>query len=182
MGGNPPLAIRPATEHDAAAIAGLQNALLAETTIEWREEPYTVDSRVDWIRDHEVVLVAESHDDGVIGFAAFGAFRDITVRPGYRHTVENTVHVRQEHWGAGVGRRLMTGLIDAARERGVHVIVAAIDSANVASIRLHERLGFVEVGRLPEVGTKFGRWLDLVLMQLTLERPVPTDSRRPPNR
>jgi len=181
MGGDAAIVIRPATVNDATAIAEIQNALLAETTIEWRDEPYTVASRVDWIRDLDVVLVAEA-GDVVIGFAAFGAFRDITVRPGYRHTVENTVHVRQAHWGAGVGRQLMTALIDAARERGVHVIVAAIDSVNASSIRLHDRLGFVEVGRLPEVGTKFGRWLDLVLMQLVIDQSQPVGAPEAPGR
>lgn len=176
--------IRPATDDDAMSITEIQNALLADTTIEWRDEVYTVKSRVEWIRDHDVVLVAERGDE-IIGFAAYGAFRDITIRPGYRHTVENTVHVRRDHWRMGIGRQLMAAIIAAARDRGVHVMVAAIDSENEPSIRLHERFGFTEVGRLPEVGTKFGRWLDLVLMQRILDdaaRPDPSGSRGPTGR
>jgi len=111
-----------------------------------------------------------------VGVAAFGWFRDVVKRPGYRFTVENTIHVREDRRGSGVGRDLMRALFDDARQRGKHTMVAAIDSANETSIRLHERLGFVEVARMPEIGAKFGRWLDLVLLQFRLdERPVPRD-------
>jgi L-amino acid N-acyltransferase YncA len=167
--------IRTATVVDAAEIAALLNALIATTTIEWTLTPRTPDDVVEWLGAHEVVLVAE--DEGqVVGFAAFGWFRDVVARPGYRFTVENTVHVRQDRWGSGLGEALMQALIHEARDTGKHTMIAAIDGANEASIRFHERLGFTEVGRMPEVGTKFGRWLDLVLLQLTLdERAAPAD-------
>jgi phosphinothricin acetyltransferase len=128
---------------------------------------------VGWLDQHETVLVA---DDGgaVVGVAAFGWFRDALVRPGYRFTVEHSIHVREDRWGGGVGRQLMHHLVDEARRSGKHTMIAAIDGANEASIKFHERLGFVEVARLPEVGAKFGRWLDLVLLQLRLDdRPAP---------
>lgn len=96
--------------------------------------------------------------------------------PGYRFTVENTIHVRRDRWGAGLGETLMRALVDRARETGKHTMIAAVDSTNEASIRFHQRFGFVEVAHLTEVGAKFGRWLDLVLLQLHLdERPVPPD-------
>lgn len=118
------------------------------------------------------MLVAEKMVDGgdmvVVGFAAYGDFRGAGRWPGYRFTVENTVHVAEQVWGAGAGRALMEALIATATEQGMHVMVAAIDSDNEVSIRFHEQLGFVVVGRMPEVGRKFDRWLDLVLMQLVL--------------
>lgn len=163
-----PVMVRPATAEDAPAIADLQNALLGTTTIEWTETPHTADDVRRWIDDHDTVLVAGQGAE-VIGVAAYGIFRDIVQRPGYRFTVENSIHVRQDHWGAGVGRDLMLALIADARDAGKHVMVAAVDGENEGSVRFHERLGFVEVGRMPELGAKFGRWLDLVLLQLRLD-------------
>jgi L-amino acid N-acyltransferase len=167
--------IRPAVNDDAAPIASILNALVATTTIEWTETRQTPDSMREWLDHHERVLVAE-HGSEVVGVAAFGWFRDVVKRPGYRFTVENTVHVREDHWRSGVGQALMQALIDEARATGKHTMVAAIDGANEASIRFHERLGFVPVAHLPEVGAKLGRWLDLVLLELRLDdRPVPDD-------
>lgn len=168
--------VRPATAADADSIATILNALRSTTTIEWTDTPHTAEGVLEWLDQHETVLVAEDRGD-VVGVAAFGPFRDIVKRPGYRFTVENSVHVRQDRWGSGVGRDLMEALIDDARRRGKHTMVAAIDGENGASIRFHERLGFVEVGRMPEIGAKFGRWLDLVLLQLRLD-----DLRAPPER
>jgi L-amino acid N-acyltransferase len=160
--------IRPATVDDAEAVASLLNALVATTTVEWTDTPRPVEEVPGWLAAHEAVLLA---DDGgqVVGVAAYGWFRDVVDRPGYRFTVENTVHVREDRWGSGVGRALMHALIDHARARGLHTMVAAVDGANEASIRFHERLGYVEVARMPEVGAKLGRWLDLVLLQLRLD-------------
>jgi len=91
--------------------------------------------------------------------------------PGYRFTVEHSVHVRQDRWGRGIGRMLVEALVDRARLEEKHVMVAGIDASNVRSIRFHERLGFFEVARMPEIGEKFGRRLDLVLVQRLLDRP-----------
>ena len=167
--------IRKAGVEDRLAIASILNALLATTAIEWTDTPHTADSMVGWMEEHETVLVAEEEDGGdVVGVAAFGWFRDAIRRPGYRFTVENTVHVREDHWGSGVGRALMGALVVEAQAGGKHTMVAAIDGANDASIRFHEKLGFVEVARMPEVGAKFARWQDLVLLQLCLDdRPSP---------
>jgi phosphinothricin acetyltransferase len=168
--------VRPACAEDAVVIVSLLNALLATTTIEWTDTPWTTDSAQEWLDEHETVLVAEERGE-VVGVAALGWFRDVVKRPGYRFTVENTIHVREDRWGLGIGRDLMRALIVEARDSGKHTIVAAIDSANDASIRFHERLGFLEVARMPEVGSKFGRWLDLVLLQLRLdERTTPPDA------
>ncbi|MGH9016420.1 MAG: GNAT family N-acetyltransferase [Acidimicrobiales bacterium] len=167
--------VRPAAADDAVAIAALLDAHIASTTIEWTDQVRTAAGMPAWLSAHETVLVAEDAGQ-VVGVAAYGWFRDAAARPGYRFTVENTVHVGEDHWGAGVGRALMQALIEAARTSGKHTMVAAVDAGNEASLRFHRRLGFVEVGRLPGVGAKFGRWLDLVLLQLRLDdRPAPPE-------
>jgi L-amino acid N-acyltransferase YncA len=160
--------IRDATADDLAAISALYNATILTTTAAWTEEPETIGDRETWFARQQAAgyptLVA---DDGgtVVGFTAFGDFRDTTKWPGYRPVVELTIHVAESHWGRGVGRALITELIARARALGKTQIVAGIDGANEASIRFHERLGFREVARMPEIGVKFGQRLDLVLMQ-----------------
>ena len=164
--------IREALEADLPALVDIQNVLLATTTVEWTESPHTVEERAEWLRRQRAlgypVLVAVTTTE-VIGWCSFGDFRDTTKWPGYRTTVEHTIHVREDHWGCGVGRRLMTRLLEAAQSLGKHVMVGAVTGENEASIRFHERLGFVEVARMPQVGAKFGRWLDLVLLQKRLD-------------
>jgi phosphinothricin acetyltransferase len=113
-------------------------------------------------------LVADDGGD-VVGFAAYEYFRGEGKWPGYRLTMEQSIHVREDRWGRGVGRALIETLLDRARNAGVHVMVAAIDAENVESVAFHERLGFIEVARMPQTGVKFGRWLDLVLMQRVLD-------------
>lgn len=175
--------IRDAVEADLGAITELTNALIPTTTIEYTDTPHTVDGRREWYAARRArgfpVLVAEAGTDGVIGYASYGDFRDAVARPGYRGTVEHTVHVAGSWWGGGVGRVLMTELIGRARAQHLHVMVGAIDAENAGSIRFHERLGFVEVARMPQVGQKFGRWLDLVFVQLLLDdAPAPPSSPR----
>jgi phosphinothricin acetyltransferase len=99
---------------------------------------------------------------GVVGFASFGDFR---AWPCYRHTVELSVHVAAGWRGAGIGRALISALLPLAAALGNHVMIAAVDADNAASIHLHEGLGFERVGHLREVGRKFDRWLDLVFLQ-----------------
>jgi phosphinothricin acetyltransferase len=163
--------IRDATPHDLPVIVDLLNATLASTTYEYTDIAHSLAARTAWFEQQRrrrfPVLVAVV-DGAAVGFAAYGDFRDSLARPGYRFTVEHSVHVAASHWGAGIGRALMEALIERARAGGVHVMVGGIDSSNVDSIRFHERLGFVETARMPEVGRKFERWLDLVLMQKIL--------------
>lgn len=116
------------------------------------------------------VLAALSLDGEVVGYASFGEWRAFD---GYRHTVEHSVYVRADQRGGGIGRALMLELIDRAEALGKHVMIAGIESGNLPSIRLHEQLGFRETGHMKEVGTKFGRWLDLTFMQLILRAGSP---------
>ena len=163
--------VRSATPDDVAAITRIFNASIPATTVVWTDEPNSVEYRRQWFDERQrlglPVLVATDGDD-VVGFASYGDFRDSVRLPGYRFTVEHTVHVAESHWGSGSGRALMVELIDHATRAGVHVMIGGIDGANDGSYRFHRRLGFVEVARMPEVGFKFGRWLDLILMQRIL--------------
>jgi L-amino acid N-acyltransferase len=164
--------IRDATHADIPAIVDLYNALIPTTTVAWTEVTQSVNNREVWFRKQvsEGLRVLVAEDNGaVIGFCAYGHFRGAGMWPGYSQTVEHTIHVGEPHWGAGVGRALLNELVIRARSAGVHVLVGAIDSANTASIEFHARVGFVEVARMPQVGHKFGRWLDLVLMQRILD-------------
>jgi len=163
--------VRAAQRTDVAAINALYNALIPSTTTAWTETLETEAERLEWFEHQQAlgfpVLVAEV-DGHVAGFTAYEHFRGAGKWPGYRFTVEHSVHVAETNWGTGVGRVLIERLVDHARAAGVHVMVAAIDGDNTGSIEFHRRLGFVEVARMPETGTKFGRWLDLVLMQRIL--------------
>ena len=164
--------IRDATLDDLPAIVELLNIAVVETTALYTEDLIDVTDRVSWFETKQrrgfPVVVAEI-DGTVAGFATYGDFRDSVALPGYRFTVEHSIHVARARWGAGVGRALVVALLERARHAGLRVMVGAIDGENEASIRFHERLGFVETARMPQVGFKFGRWLDLVLMQRTID-------------
>lgn len=160
--------IRDATEHDLPAIRAIYNDAVLNTTAIWNEQPVDLANRQAWFSARQAqqypILVAVDNDE-VTGYASFGDWRPFE---GFRYSVEHSVYVRNDQRGKGLGPRLMQALIERARSRGKHVMVAAIESGNLASIRLHERLGFVTTGQMPQVGIKFGRWLDLTFMQLTL--------------
>ena len=169
--------IRDAVEADLPSILELLNVWLPTTTITWRDQLETLEQRTTWFEhQREVgfpVLVAEA-DGEVTGFTTFEHFRGEGKWPGYRATAELTIHVKEDQWGRGVGRSLIESLVERARASKIHVLVAAIDGDNEASLRFHEQLGFREVARMPQTGQKFGRWLDLVLMQRIVddrERP-----------
>ena len=166
--------IRDAEIVDLETITAIYNDAVENTTAIWNDTVVDVDDRAAWlaarVRQGFPVIVA-TDDDGVLGYATFGSWRP---HDGYRHTVEHSVYVHREQRGRGVGSALMRALIERAGALGIHVMVAAIESGNRGSIALHERLGFVQTGRMPQVGAKFDRWLDLTLLQLILdERPAP---------
>ena len=156
---------------DAAAIRALYNATVSTTTVAWTEEHESLATRREWLVTQRAsgnpVLVAEA-EGRVIGFASYSEFRNANKWPGYRFTVEHTIHIDAAHQGAGVGGTLLEALVERATAAGLHVMIGAIDGENDGSIRFHQRHGFVEVARIHEVGFKFGRWLDLVLVQRTL--------------
>ncbi|GAB2474328.1 GNAT family N-acetyltransferase [Luteococcus sediminum] len=163
--------IRTARSEDLAAITAIYNEAGVGTTASYDLEPVTVDNRREWLERHHAdghpVLVA-TVDDQVLGFAGYGVFRE---KAGYAHTVEHSVYVGDGARALGVGRLLMLALVDLARGNGVHTMVGVLDADNEASINFHRRLGFEETGRLRQVGRKFDRWLDAVLVQLMLDAP-----------
>ncbi len=169
--------VRDARPEDVYVITDLHNALIPTTTITWTEDLETYEHRAEWFvrqqREGWPVLVAD--DAGtVVGFTTYEPFRGEGKWPGYRSTAELSIHVRESHWGRGVGRALVEVLVERARSAGIHVLIGAIDAENEPSLRFHERLGFIEVARMPQTGQKLGRWLDLVLMQRILDsRPAP---------
>jgi phosphinothricin acetyltransferase len=167
----PATAIRAARPADVEAITALYNQYIDTRTIEWTERRHTVTGRAAWLaakqHDRWPVLVADL-DGEVVGVATYGDFRDSTAREGYRFVVEHSIHVAEHVHGRGIGTALMRDLIDHARAAGLHAMIGGIDGENPESIEFHRRLGFVEVGRLPDIGYKFDRWLTLVFVQLRL--------------
>jgi len=164
--------VRDAQDTDVTAITDIYNALVSTQTVTWTETPDAYEQRAAWLARQRLdtfpVLVA-ADSGAVVGFAAYEHFRGEGKWPGYAQTVEHSIHVRESHWGRGIGRALMERLIERAQAAGMHVMVGAIDGENDASLRFHQSLGFVEVARMPQTGHKFGRWLDLVLVQRILD-------------
>jgi phosphinothricin acetyltransferase len=162
--------IRDALEADIPSITDIYNHAVVNTTAIWNDIEVDVANRGAWLADRTKlgypVLVAVETDGQVVGYASFGDWRAFD---GYRHTVEHSVYVRADQRGKGTGKGLMNALIERARIIGKHVMVAGIEAENLGSVRLHEKLGFEHVGHLKQVGTKFGKWLDLAFMQLTLD-------------
>lgn len=169
--------IRDAVDGDVAAITVIYNDAVQHTTAIWNEKIVDAADRLEWIAERRrsgyPVIVAVDDDDVALGYATFGDWRP---HDGYRHTVEHSVYIRGDVRGGGLGTALMVELLDRARQLGKHVMVAGIDASNVGSIRVHERLGFRTVGLLPQVGTKFGRWLDLVFLQIELDDRTDPDA------
>ncbi len=156
--------IRHATEKDASAITALWNHVIRDTVITFTPVEKTEPEVAELIATRPAFLVAE--DAGFLGFATFAQFR---AGPGYAHTMEHTILLGPAARGRGVGTRLMAALCDAARAKGAHMLIAGISGENPAAVAFHLARGFSITGRLPEVGRKFGRWHELVLMQKRLD-------------
>jgi phosphinothricin acetyltransferase len=157
-----------ATEADLEGVVVIYNEVIANRTAVFANAPVTVDERRRWwqartAQGYPVLIIRDA-----LGVAGFGSFGDFRAWPGYRFTVEHTLHVRTDVRGRGIGTQLLRALIDRASALGKHVMVAGVDADNLASVRLHERLGFTQAGRLREVGYKFERWLDLVFLQRSI--------------
>jgi L-amino acid N-acyltransferase YncA len=163
------ISIREASDADIPAITAIYNDAVVNTVAVWNDETVDEDNRRAWLRDHRrpgtCALVAEGDDGTVLGYATYGEFRHYD---GFRHTVENSIYVDGARRAGGVGTALLSALVEHARGAGKHVVVAAIEGGNTASIRLHAKVGFEECGTVRQVGSKFGRWLDMTLMQLVL--------------
>jgi L-amino acid N-acyltransferase len=161
------MTIRIATADDLPRINEIYNHYVETSTCTYQEELETLADRRQWFESHlpaHPIIVAEI-DGTIVGFGYMSAFRS---RSAYRQTVENSVYVHHAYHRRGIGSALMKDLIARARALQHHVIIAAIDGEQAGSIAMHARLGFEKIGELKQVGRKFGRWLDVVYMQLTL--------------
>lgn len=146
-------------------ICAIINPIIRDTLVTFAQDERSAESVAeDVARRGPAFLVAE-RDSRLVGFATYAPFRP---GAGYVRTCEHTAYLAPEARGQGVGRHLMQHLEAVALSQSVHVMVAAISGANPAAVAFHGRLGFVQVGRMPEVGLKQGRWLDLILMQKVL--------------
>jgi L-amino acid N-acyltransferase len=191
--------IRDASIDDIAAINDLANIDLATTTVVWADTPRTLEQRLQWFTAQQAagnaVLVAETDDDPdhesekehgsdhvhtdgpaespsgpvFLGFAAYMDFRDSVRLNGYRFVAEHTIHITKHAKRLGVATALMDALEARALAHGKHSLIGVVDGENPASLTFHERRGYVEVGRVPEVGWKLDRWLTMVLVQKILD-------------
>jgi phosphinothricin acetyltransferase len=160
--------IRPAAEKDLAAINNIYNHYVLHSTCTYQEEPETIESRRQWFTHHGekhpiIVAVAEGQ---VIGWGSLSAYH---ARSAYQRTVENSVYVHHQHHRNGIGSLLLEELVTHARTLGHRAIIAGIDADQEASVGLHARFQFETVGHLRQVGFKFGRWLDVIYMELLLK-------------
>jgi len=177
---SPGVTLRPAVRADLAQITAIYAEQVASGTASFEYLPPTLpemERRFDTlVAAGYPYFVAESGEGTVVGYCFASAYRS---RPGYRYTVEDSVYVAPGASGRGTGRALLSRLIEACTRRGDRLMVAVIgDVGNTASIALHRGLGFVDVGRMPGVGWKFGRWIDSMLMQ----RPLGAGCAHPPTR
>jgi phosphinothricin acetyltransferase len=164
----PEARVRRARPEDAEAIAGIYNHYILHSTATFHTEPVDAAERAEWMAergDAYPTMVAEEAGDVV----AWGALSQYKSRPAWAPTVEVAIYVEPQHTGKGIGPRLMADLLAAARRSGYHSAVSQIVGDNEPSLTLAERAGFSEVGRLREAGVKFGRRLDVVIMQVMLD-------------
>ena len=160
--------LRDVVPSDVAQILAFWNPQIRDTAITFTTELKTEAGLLADISacatEGRAFLVAE-REGRVVGLATWGAFRK---GPGYAHTGEHSVLLIPEEKGRGTGRALMTALEGRARAAGLHVLVAGVSSENPGAVAFHEALGYVRAGDLPQVGRKFGRWMDLILLHKTL--------------
>lgn len=160
--------LRLATAADAEAIRSIYNHAVSTSTVTFDLVERSVAEQEEWLRarDGAHAAVVCEEDGEVIGFGSLSPYRD---RPAYRTTVEDSVYVHPDHQGRGVGRVILKGLVQTARDHGFHSLIGRVVGGHEASIALHQRCGFEVVGTEHEVGRKFGKWLDVVIMQKPLK-------------
>lgn len=160
---------RPLVTAHLPAVTRIYNDAVANTTATWVTKPASLEDRRAWWQERlgdGFPTLSAVLDDQCIGYASYGRFR---AGPGYRFTRELSIYVDTAHRGKGVASRLMEALEAQARQDGVHVLVGGLEAGNAASLALHVKHGYTEVARMPQVGRKFERWLDLVLVQKVLD-------------
>jgi len=163
------LSVRPATDADAEAIRAIYNPEVLESTVTFDLVPRSLAEQLEWQHArsgaHAVLVAVDEESGEVVGYGSLSPYRD---RPAYSTSVEDSIYVRRDRRGTGVGRVLLAELVAVATAHGFHAVVGRIVGGHDASIRLHAALGFEIVGTEREIGRKFGRWLDVVLMEKLL--------------
>ncbi|MFN8050271.1 MAG: N-acetyltransferase family protein [Acidimicrobiales bacterium] len=160
--------LRAATIDDAEAIRAIYNLEVETSTVTFDIVPRTLAEQRRWIEDRSgahAAIVATDEDGTVVGFASLSPYKE---RAAYATSVEDSVYVHRDQQGRGVGRVLLEELLTRSRAHGFHAVFARIVAGHEASIGLHAQLGFEVVGNEREVGRKFGRWLDVTIMELVL--------------
>ena len=158
--------IRSVETEDAEAIRAIYNREVGGSTVTFDMVERSLEEQLVWISEHSgghpAIVVVDEKSAQILGFGSLTAYRP---RPAYSITVEDSVYVRDDSRGLGLGQALLEELVRLARLHGYHSIIARIVGDHEASIKLHAASGFIQVGRETEVGRKHGRWLDVVLMQ-----------------
>jgi phosphinothricin acetyltransferase len=159
------MTLRPAAPEDAEAVTAIWNRIITETSVTFTTTPKTAAEVAVLITARAPAFIVAEGQGQVLGFASYAPFRS---GPGYAHTMEHTILIAPQGQDRGLGRALMQALETTAREAGVHCLIGAVSGENAGGLAFHHALGFSEAGRLPQVGHKFGRWMDLVLMHKLL--------------
>lgn len=159
--------IRLAVDTDLIAINDIYNHYVSLSTCTYQEQPDSLEAREQWLARHgaKLPVTVAVLEDRVVGWGSLSPFHS---RSAFRHTVESSVYVHHKFHRQGIGSALLKDLIERAKQVGHHTIIAAIDSQQIPSLNLHERFGFVRVAHMKEVGFKFGKWLDVIDLQLIL--------------
>ena len=164
-----------ATVEDVPQINEIYNHSIEHHTANWESEPIDLCARRAWFLDlvgkgYPVFVLRDLEPGRQNGrIMCVGSLGPFNTKSGYSRTVENSIYCSPEYTGRGLGKVMLRALIDWAERHGMHTMIAGIGSETVASLKLHEKFGFVEVARMREVGYKFGSWQDLVYMQLMLD-------------
>jgi phosphinothricin acetyltransferase len=165
------MTIRPAEERDLESILDIMNDSILHSTANYFYDVRSSEYINGWFKEKRAentpVLVSDLKGN-VVGYATYSIFRP---RDAYKFSAEHSIYIHQDFRNKGIGSQLMGSIIEAAKAQNFHTLIAGIDADNKGSINFHKKFGFEEVAHFHEVGFKFDRWLDLIFMQLFLNRP-----------
>jgi L-amino acid N-acyltransferase len=160
----------------ARSILDILNEAIVHSTALYDYQPRTIETMATWFEtkrqgNYPVIGAIDSTIDStnqLLGFASYGTFR---AWPAYKYSIEHSLYVHKDHRNQGIGKALMQQLIATAKAQQYHTMIGGIDRTNLASIALHQKLGFDHAGTIKQAGFKFGDWLDLAFYQLILDTP-----------
>jgi L-amino acid N-acyltransferase YncA len=157
----------------APEILAILNDAIINSTALYDYKPRSMAAMEGWFgaktKGKYPILGAFDEQGALAGFASYGAFR---AWPAYKYSIEHSIYIQKEYRRQGLGKLLLSALIEAAKHQEYHMMIGGIDSTNSASVRLHQSLGFTHCASIKHSGFKFGRWLDLEFYQLILPTPL----------